>query len=97
MEVKCVKQHYLFKDFESTKLTEQFKDYLSFAYAYKNGMDYKLSRSVVRKVLVVYPELEENLLFRDFDDIVYVGLNLEKEAVETKLYDLIKTELIGGI
>lgn len=96
VEVKCVKQHYLFKDFESTKLTEQFKDYLSFAYAYKNGMDYKLSRSVVRKVLVVYPELEENLLFRDFDDIVYVGLNLEKEVVETKLYDLIKTELIGG-
>ncbi len=93
VEVKCVKKHYLFSTQESTKLTEQLNDYLSFAYAIKKGDEYQLRRAIINKVFVAHPDEEESAEFRYFDDVIYVGLSLKKNYPDLKLIHLVKDEL----
>ena len=93
VESKCVKHKYLFNEYESTEISEQLKDYLSFCFVEKENSNYILKKGVIRKVYVIYPDEDEELLYRDFEDIVYIGVNPSKDLNHNNLSRILRDEL----
>lgn len=93
IEAKCTKTEYLYGRYEETKLTEQFKDYLSFAYIEGKSDDQKLRKGVIRKVMVVYPDVQQQSHITEYDQIEFIGVNPSMDIESLDLTRFIKEEI----
>lgn len=91
VEVKWRPLKNIYNEVEDTEVVSTLKDYYNFAYY--DADTNKTKRAVVSKVIVLYPDVEENYTDIQNEDIVAIGLNIDYEIKGTKGYNKLKNIL----